>query len=98
VYSIIITGYIPVQKSKEFNQHMRQMIGLPNNESVHIEVFQDMMNKDLYQVKIVFKDKESMFLFLKSDNHAMISGSFKALGMLRDQHLETYSDLKETKL
>jgi len=95
VFSIIITGYIPVQKVKEFKQHMRQMAGRPGSDVFDLDVYQDMLHEDLYRVKMTFNDKQEMFSFMKSDNFAMISGSFKALGILRDQHIETFSDLKE---
>ena len=95
MFSICLNGYIPIQKSKEFKQHLKQLIGLHNSESFNLYVFQDMMIEDLYQVKITFKDKESLFSFMKSDDYAMISGSFKVLGVLREQHFEKYTNFKD---
>ena len=94
MFSIIISGYIPIQKSKEFRQHMRQLIGQQDNELVDVHVLQDMMNEELYLVKVTFKDEKSMFSFLKTEDFAAISGSFKVLGMLREQHFETHVDFK----
>lgn len=93
MYSVNISGYIPAQKSKEFKQHMKQLIGQQSSELVNLSVLQDMMNEDLYQVKVLFNDKESMFLFIKSEEYAMISGSFRALGLLREKSMNEYSDL-----
>lgn len=95
MYSIILKGYIPVQKVKEFRQHMKQMSGMPENQIFQLDVFEDIFHEDLYQVKMTFEDKKEMFVYMKSENYTMISGSFKALGILRDQHIETFSDLKE---
>lgn len=95
MYSIILKGYIPVQKVKEFRQHMKQMSGMPENQIFQLDVFEDILHEDLYQVKMTFEDKKEMFSYMKSENYTMISGSFKALGILRDQHIETFSDLKE---
>jgi hypothetical protein len=44
---------------------------------------------------MTFENKNEMFSFMKSENYSMISGSLKALGVLRDQHFETFSDLNE---
>jgi len=93
-YSINVTGYIPQQKSKEFKQHMRQLIGQQSEETIDFSVLQDMINVDLYQVKVSFSDKQRMFSFLKSENYAMISGSFKVLGMLKEKFMIEYSDIK----
>jgi quinol monooxygenase YgiN len=87
MYSINVTGYIPEQKAKEFKQHMRQLISQQNEEAVEFSVAQDMINEDLYQVKVAFQDKESMFAFLKSEDYKMISGSFRALGLLRGKNI-----------
>lgn len=95
MYSINVSGFIPVQKTKEFKQHMMQLIGQQNSEVVKLSVLRDMMNEDLYQVKIEFKDKESMFSFMKSEDYLMISGSFRTLGLLREKHVVEYSDLEE---
>ena len=97
MFSIVITGYIPVQKIKEFKQHMRQLISQQNEEAVEFSVAQDMINEDLYQVKVAFQDKESMFAFLKTDQYAMISGSFRVLGLLREKHMFEYSDVMNEK-
>ena len=95
MYSIILTGYIPAQKVKEFKQHMKQMTGKPENQMFNMDVYQDMLHRDLYKVKMTFNDKKEMFSFMKSENYTTISGSFKALGLLRDQHIETFSDFRE---
>lgn len=95
MYSIILTGYIPVQKVKEFKQHMMQMAGRPESQMFHLEVFQDILHKDLYRVKLTFNDKKEMFSYLRSENYSMISGSFKALGLLSDQRFESFSDVDE---
>lgn len=73
---------------------MRQLISQQNEEAIKISIFKDMMNEDLYQVKVSFSDKESMFSFMKSDDYAMISGSFRVLGMLREKHIVEYSETK----
>jgi hypothetical protein len=95
VYSIILSGYIPSQKVKEFRQHMKQMSGKPENQMYNLEVFKDVLMEDLFRVKMSFVVKEEMFSFMKSDQYSAIAGSFKALGFLRDQHIETYSELNE---
>lgn len=95
VYSINVTGYIPQQKSKEFKQHMRQLIGQQSEEAIEFSVLQDVINEDLFQVKVSFTDKESMFSFINSENYATISGSFRVLGMLREKFTVEYSDLKD---
>ena len=74
---------------------MRQLISQQNEETIKFSISHDMMNEDLYQVKVSFKDKESMFLFMKSENYAMISGSFRVLGMLREKKVIEYSDIDE---
>lgn len=94
MYSINVNGYIPQQKSKEFKQHMRQLISQQNEETIEFSVTQDMINEDLYHVKVSFTNKERMFSFMKSDYYAMISGSFRVLGMLREKFMIEYSDLK----
>ncbi len=71
------------------------MAGKPENQIFDLDVYQDMLHKDLFKVKMTFNEKQEMISFMKSDNYATISGSFKALGMMRDQHMETFSDLKE---
>jgi quinol monooxygenase YgiN len=98
VYSINVTGYIPQQKSKEFKQHMRQLIGQQNEGTIKFSVLQDMINEDLYEVNVSFSDKERMFSFMKSENYAMISGSFRVLGMLREKFMIEYSDMEDEKL
>ena len=95
MYSIILSGLIPVQKVKEFRQHMKQMSVRPENQNFQMDVFQDILYEDLFWVKMTFEDKKEMYLYMKSENYTMISGSFKALGILRDQHIETFSDLTE---
>ncbi len=95
MYSIILTGYIPDQKVKEFRQHMKQLSGRPENQIFQLDVFQDILHEDLYSVKLTFEDKQDMFSYMKSENYTMIPGSFKTLGILRDQHIETFSELKE---
>jgi hypothetical protein len=95
VYSIVLSGYIPSQKAKEFRQHMKQMSGKPENQMYNLEVFKDVLLEDLYRVKMSFTVKDEMFSFMKSDHYSVITGSFKALGFLRDQHIETYSELNE---
>ena len=94
MYSINLTGYIPQQKSKEFKQHMRQLIGQHSEETIDFSVLQDIINEDLYHVKVSFSDKQRMFSFLKSENYTMISGSFRVLGMLREKFMIEYSDIK----
>ena len=94
MYSINIKGYIPQSKWKEFKQHMRQLAGQHNEEMIRIAVLQDTINEDLFEVKVEFKDKKSMLSFMKTDQYAMISGSFQTLGMLRDKHLIEYSKVK----
>lgn len=98
MFSINVTGYIPQQKSKEFKQHMRQLIGQHNDIGLTFSVLQDMINEDLYQVKVSFSDKGSMFSFIKSENYAMISGSFRVLGMLKEKFMLEYSDMKNDDL
>jgi quinol monooxygenase YgiN len=98
VYSINVTGYIPQQKSKEFKQHMRQLIGQQNEGTIKFSVLQDMINEDLYEVNVSFSDKQRMFSFMKSENYAMISGSFRVLGMLREKFMIEYSDMEDEKL
>ena len=61
VYSIILTGYIPTLKLKEFKQHMIQMAGHPENQMFHLNVYKDILHEDLYKVKMTFKDKKEMF-------------------------------------
>lgn len=95
MYSINVSGYIPAQKAKEFKQHMKQLIVLQNEEDIKFSVLQDMINEDLYQVKVSFSDKQSMFSFFNSENYAMISGSFKVLGMLREKYFTEFSNLNE---
>lgn len=95
MYSINVIGYIPTKKSQEFKQHISQLISQHGSELLKFNVSQDVMNEDLYQVKASFYDKESMFSFIKSKDYEMISGSFKVLGMLREQHVVEYSDFKE---
>ena len=73
---------------------MRQLIGQQSEETIDFSVLQDMINVDLYQVKVSFSDKQRMFSFLKSENYAMISGSFKVLGMLKEKFMIEYSDIK----
>ena len=92
MYSINVTGYIPQQKTKEFKQHMRQLISQQNEETMKFSILQDMMNEDLYQVKVSFHDKESMFSFMNSEYYAMISGSFRVLGLLREKCIVEYSE------
>lgn len=74
---------------------MRQLIGQQNEETLKFSVLQDMINEDLYHVKVSFKDKESMFSFMKSDDYSMISGSFNVLGLLKEKKMTEYSDMKE---
>ena len=95
MFSINLTGYIPKQKSKEFKQHMRQLVGQQNEEMYKLNVVQDMLNEDLFMVKVSFSEKESMLLFLKSESCAMISGSFRTLGMLREKNIIEYSEIDE---
>ena len=95
MFSIDVSGYIPAQKVKEFKQHMKQLIGQQSSDLINLSVLQDMMNEDLYQVKIEFKDKESMFSFMKSEDYLMISGSFRALGLLKGKHIIEYNDLED---
>ena len=95
MYSVNISGYIPEQKLKEFKQHMRLLVGQQNSDVVSFSVMQDMINEDLYLVKVQFIDKESMFLFLKSEEYAMISGSFRTLGLLREKNIIEYTDLED---
>lgn len=94
MYSLNIKGYIPQPKWKEFKQHMRQLAGQQNDEMIRISILQDTINEDLFEVKVQFGDKQSMFSFMKSEQYAMISGSFRALGMLRDRHLIECSAVK----
>lgn len=91
MFSIDLTGYIPTQKVKEFKQHMMQLSSQHNNENVNLSVFHDLMNEDLYHVKVSFKDQQSMFSYMRSDNYSMISGSFKTLGMLKDKSIMKFS-------
>ena len=94
MYSINVSGYIPIQKAKEFKQHMKLLIGQQSSDLVNLSVLHDIMNEDLYQVKVLFNDKESMFSFMKSEDFLMISGSFKTLGLLREKHVVEYNDLE----
>lgn len=94
MYSIDLSGYIPQTKWKEFKQHMRQLSSQQNDEVFKLSVSQNMVNEDLFEVKINFKDKESMILFMKSDQYASISGSFRTLGMLRDRDVTEYHSIK----
>lgn len=91
MYSINVTGYISQLKSKEFKQHMRQLIGLQNEEDIKFSVMHDMINEDQYHVEVSFKDQQSMFSFIKSDSYTMISGSFRTLGMLKEKSIVKYS-------
>ncbi len=95
MYAIILSGYIPSQKVKEFKQHMRQMSGKPSNQIFDMEVYQDILFEDFYKAKMTFNDMNELFLFMKSDHFSSISGSFKALGVLKDQHIESFSELKK---
>jgi len=74
---------------------MKQLVGLQSSESIHLSVLRNVMNEDLYQVKVTFSDKESLFSFLKSENYTLISGSFKVLGMLIEKNVIEYSDFDE---
>lgn len=74
---------------------MKQMTGLVDDEDLRLDVYRDMFHEDLYHVKISFKDKISMFQFMRSEYHAMISGSFRTLGMLRDEHMESIDIVNE---
>lgn len=74
---------------------MRQLIGQQSEEAIEFSVLQDVINEDLFQVKVSFTDKESMFSFINSENYATISGSFRVLGMLREKFTVEYSDLKD---
>lgn len=74
---------------------MRQLVGQQNEEMIKLSVVQDMLNEDLFMVKVSFKEKESMLLFLKSESCAMISGSFRTLGMLREKTVMEYSEIDE---
>ena len=94
MYSININGYIPQSKWKEFKQHMRQLAVQQNEEVIKIHILQDTINEDLFEVKVEFNDKQSMLSFIETDQYAMISGSFRTLGMLRDKHLIECSQVK----
>ena len=94
MYSLNIKGYIPQSKWKEFKQHMRQLAGQQNEDMIKISVLQDTINEDLFEVKVEFKDKQDMFSFIKTEQYTMISGSFRALGMLRDKYLIECSTVK----
>ncbi len=74
---------------------MRQLVGQQNEELTKLSVVQDMLNEDLFMVKVSFGDKESMLLFLKSESCATISGSFRTLGMLREKNIIEYSEIDE---
>jgi hypothetical protein len=76
---------------------MRLLIGQQTEETIEFSVLQDMINEDLYQVKVSFFDKQAMFSFMKSENYAMISGSFRVLGMLREKFMIEYSDMEDEK-
>jgi len=95
VFSINHTRHIPKTKWKEFKQHMRQLAGQQNEETIKLSVVQDMLNEELFNVKVSFQDKESMLLFLKLENCAIISGSFRTLGMLREKNLIECSEINE---
>jgi uncharacterized protein (DUF1330 family) len=95
MYSINVSGYIPEQKAKEFKQQMKQLIGQYSPELINLSVMQDMINEDLFQVKVQFKDKESMLSFMNSEQYAIISGSFQTLGLLREKNVIEYSDMKD---
>jgi hypothetical protein len=95
MYSINVSGYIPKKKAKEFKQQMKQLIGQQSTELVNFSVMQDMINEDLFQVKVQFKDKESMLSFMSSEECAIISGSFRTLGLLREKNVIEYSDLED---
>ena len=94
MYSIEISGYIPQAKSKEFKQHVRLLASQLNDGTTEMSVLQNMINEDLFEVKVTLKDKESMILFMKSDQYASISGSFRTLGMLRERNVNEYSKIK----
>ena len=74
---------------------MRQLVGQQNEEMIKLSVVQDMLNEDLFMVKVSFREKESMLLFLKSESCATISGSFRTLGMLREKNITEYSEIDE---
>ena len=74
---------------------MKQLIGQQNSDLINLTVMQDISNEDLYQVKIEFMDKDSVFSFMNSDNYKMISGSFKTLGLLREKHIIEYKNLED---
>lgn len=93
MYSINVKGYIPKQKSKEFKQHMKQLVSQQSEETIEFSVLQDMIIEDLYQVKVSFSDKRRMFSFMKSENYATIAGSFRVLGILKEKFMLEYSSL-----
>ena len=74
---------------------MRQLVGQQDEEMLKISILQDMINEDLFTVKVSFGEKEGMLLFLKSEKCAMISGSFRTLGMLREKNIIEYSEIDE---
>ena len=94
MYSINVFGYIPEKKFREFKQNLKQMISQQNSDMIKTSISRDVVIEDLYQVNISFKDKESMFSFIKSEDYAMISGSFKVLGMLKETKVRKCSDLE----
>ena len=72
-------------------------MGIQQGEVMDIQVHQDIINEEFFEVKINFKDKRSMFSFIRSDDYNSISGSFKVLGMFREQHIQSYSEYMNIK-
>jgi hypothetical protein len=93
MFSIDLRGYIPKTKWKEFKQHLRQLATQQSEEIVDVSFSQSLLNEDLFEIKIAFNDKKSMFSFLQSDQYTLISGSFRTLGMLRDKNIRQYTQV-----
>ena len=95
MYAINYFGYISPTKSKEFKQNIQQLVGWQGEDFTNISIYQDQMNEDLYHVKVLLKDKESMILFQNSENTSVITGAFKVLGILTKSYTTEFTDNNE---
>ena len=59
------------------------------------EVDQDILNSDFYKVKVSFNDQKSMFSFYRSERFEVLAGSFKVLGILKEQ---LFTEIDEVKI
>ncbi len=81
-YCLALSGTVPMEKQREFEQTFRLVSGLIPSDCMQVSFSMDIQKPDMYHFFSLWETEESLTSFCKSREFITLIGAYKTLGML----------------